>query len=523
MNDDELKKMWQQQPLRQPDVSPAQLISAMHKQTTQLRLTLLARDVRELAACIIVGVVFAIYFFIFRAPIMRLGSLITVAGSIFIAWKILHARRTTPAAKPDATVLESLRAELHSVRSQSQLLRSVGWWYLLPLTVGTLVFVWGMPSTNLALDLGFKIVFTLVSLALDVFIYWLNQWARAKLLPLEAQLESLIRTAENGEPPDEKHLANLRPIVLSMQTADHIKPVEFKVSFWQLAIFGIPGIVGIWFFLIFGSTVSHRDWVVNERAVETHAPSVHTETFSQTNRYFFVTRKLVDRFNAGDYAAVQKLYNADMSKFLPPKESAVFYTDIAKRYGKIEKFDGPTGNGYRGWIAFRLDYQRGEMMMSLALDANDQISGIYFKPATVQLADFKNYATTANFKSFLRHLFSWQHLLWGVLSFVGGLLYTWLIQKTVKRAVGISTLGIHLQCGNSLIFWDEIKEVRPFRFLNIRNLTLITESGEKTRMHWSPLERHSDVKAAVEKFAPANHPIRQYLPLLRIKSSKKKI
>src|SRR5207247_1855598 len=125
-----------------------------------------------------------------------------------------------------------------------------------------------------------------------------------------------------------------------------------------------------------------------------------------------------------------------------------------------------------GWPAFRLHYQRGEMTMSLALDADDRISGIYFKPATMQLVDFKKYATTANFKSFIPHLFSWPHLLWGVLSFLGGLLYTWLIQKTVRRAVGISTLGIHLQNGNSLILWDEIKEVRRFRFLNIQNLWL---------------------------------------------------
>src|SRR2546426_11269231 len=114
MNDDELKKLWQQQPLRDPAPSPAQVMSAMQSKTTQLRRTLLARDVRELVACVIVGVVFGIYFFANRSPIARLGALITVAGSIFIAWKILHARRTTPAAKPDATLVESLRAELHS-------------------------------------------------------------------------------------------------------------------------------------------------------------------------------------------------------------------------------------------------------------------------------------------------------------------------------------------------------------------------------------------------------------------------
>jgi hypothetical protein len=499
MNDDELKNLWQQQPLRVPDISPSQLTSAMQNKTAQLRRTLLGRDVRELLACVVVGVIFGIYLFIFRTPIMRLGALITVAGSIFIAWRILHARRTTPAAKPDATVVESLRAELHSVRTQAQLLRSVGWWYLLPLAVGTLVFVWGMPIDGL----GFKIGFTLLTLALDVFIYWLNQWARSKqLLPVEAQLKSLLHSAETGEPLDETYLANLRPIVLSMAAADKVKPVEFKVAFWQLAIFGVTGIVGIWFFLIIGLTMENKDWKTKEPPVAMAGQAVYT---GETNRYSVVARKVVDLFNAGDYAAVQKLYDPAMGRIFPPQKASDFYTWLTTNLGKIEKFDGPT-NGYRGWTAFRLHCQHGESTMSLALDVDDKISGIYFAPEPWSLA---------NIKSFVRQFFSPLHLVWLVPFFLAGLLYSWLIQKTTRRAVGISTLGIHLCKGQTIFLWDEIKEVRPFRFLHIRNLWLIQESGEKTRMHWTPLERHSDLKAAVESFAPANHPLRKYLSLLK--------
>lgn len=517
MNDDDLKKLWQQQPLRKPDVSPEQLVAAMQKQTSQLRRTLDARDVRELLACAFVAIIFGFFYFtVYRTPISRVGDLIVIGGAFFIAWKIIHTRRTTPPAPPGATMVESLQAELNAVRAQSRLLGSVLWWYLLPGFIGLVVATWGLP-----INLFAKISTTVMFIVVDAFIYWLNQWTRTKqLLPLEAQLESLIHSAETGEPPEESRVANLRPIVLSMAAADRVKPVEFKVAFWQLAIYGIPGIVGIWFILVFGSTINSRDWMVHERAVESHTPIVHTQPTNETNRYFRVTQKLVDLLNAGDYAAVQALYNPEMSKFSPSNDTADFYTGIARRYGKIEKFDGPSGEGYRGWTAFRLDYQHGEMTMSLALDADDKISGIYFQPPSLNLGDLEHYATIKNLRSFLRHLFSWQHLLWGVLSFVGGLIYTWLIQKTVKRAVGISTLGIHLQNGSSLILWDEIKEVRPFKFLNIRNLTLITESGEKMRMHWTPLERHAEVKSAVETFAPANHPIRNHLPLLRTKSAK---
>ncbi len=123
MNDDELKKLWQQQPLREPP-SAAQLISAMQNKTTQLRRDLLARDTRELWACAFVIIIFGVFYFtVYRTPISRLGDLIVIGGAIFIAWKLVHARRTTPPAPPGATLVEALRAELNSARVQSRLWR----------------------------------------------------------------------------------------------------------------------------------------------------------------------------------------------------------------------------------------------------------------------------------------------------------------------------------------------------------------------------------------------------------------
>ena len=314
----------------------------------------------------------------------RLGDLIVIGSSIFIAWKLVHARRSHPPAPPGATVVESLRAELNAVRAQSQLLRSVLRWYLVPLGIGILVFTWGSFGGGSA-GLVFNMIYTIAVTAVYAWIYRLNQRARAKqLLPVEAQLQSLLRSAETGEPLDETHAAHLRPIVLSMASADRVKPAEFQVAFWQLALWGEIGCVGIWVILMLA----------------------------------------VD----GDHIA--------------------------------------------------RDLSRGSM-------------------------------------HFIPQIFSWVHLVWLVALFLAGLLYSWLLQKATRRAVGISALGIHLHKGLNLILWDEIKEVRPFRILNIRSLWLIHESGEKMLMPWTSLERHSDLKTAVEGCAPANHPIRRYLSLLR--------
>ena len=96
MNDDELKKLWQQQPLREPP-SAAQLVSAMQSKTTQLRRTLLARDRARTFGLRLSSVSFLGFSFSpNRAPIARLGDLIVIGSSIFIAWKLVHTRRTTP-------------------------------------------------------------------------------------------------------------------------------------------------------------------------------------------------------------------------------------------------------------------------------------------------------------------------------------------------------------------------------------------------------------------------------------------
>jgi hypothetical protein len=313
-----------------------------------------------------------------------------------------------------------------------------------------------------------------------------------------------MRSAETGLAMDETHAAKLRPIALSMAAAGRVKPAEFKVAFWQIALYGEIAFVGIWVALMLGLVAENENGKTNGPAPQTVTQTVPAE---ETNRYSIVTRKIVGLLNAGDYAGLQKLYTPEMGEAFPPKKTTEFYTGLAEDFGNIEKFEGPTGKGYQGWTAFQLHCQHGELTMSLALDEDDKISGIYFKPGHGLWV----------IESLAAQFFNGPHLVWLVAALLAGLVYSRIVQKMTERAVGISSVGIHLYKGLNLVLWDEIKEVRPLRILNIRSLWLIRESGEKTIMPWSSLERHSDLKAAVERFAPANHPIRKYLALLQSK------
>ncbi|MGZ4963168.1 MAG: M23 family metallopeptidase [Limisphaerales bacterium] len=218
MNDDELKNLWQQQPVSAPTVSAAQLVSAMQTKMSDFRRKLLARDARELLGCVFILVIFGVFFANAETRMARFGDFIVMASAIFIGWRIIHARRTTPPAKPDASTVEALRAELHSVRTQSQLLRSVLWWYLLPIGSGVLISVWG--DNN---ETPFQITFTLTIIFTYAFIYWVNQRARTKyLVPAQAQLEALVHAAETGEPLDSQFIKS-QSIIPPQPTAAEIK------------------------------------------------------------------------------------------------------------------------------------------------------------------------------------------------------------------------------------------------------------------------------------------------------------
>jgi len=374
MNDDALKKLWKGQPFEALPALPDEAhIAAMKTRMKCFDKTISWRDYGEVAACIFIIIFFG-WNLIFRnnSLLTQAGCVVLIASAIFIGWKLIASKRRLPKAEPNAPIFDAVKVELQKVENQIGLLKSVAWWYLLPLFVGVMLHYWGS-----SVSFGSKLIYFAAVFLVYVFIYWLNQRAvKRNLLPLKRELASLLHSAETGEPFDQTHIASLRRIALSMTAAEQVKPVEFKVAFWQIALYGEIGFVGIWFF------------------------------------------------------------------------------------------------GMLAWTNFNVP-----------------------------------------------RMFIPQHLIWIVPFFLAGLLYSWVLQKMTERAVGVSALGVHLHKGLNLVLWDEIKDVRPLRILNIRSLWLISESGEKTIMPWTGLERHSDLKAAVENFAPATHPIRKYLSLLQPKKN----
>ena len=202
MNEQELKDLWRKQKELVPPVDPHAEIEAMRDKMSQLRRRLNARDFRELAASAVLIIAFGVCFFVIPYPLTRIADLIIIGSALFISWKLLECRRRAACPDAGAPVAVWLRHERERVHHDAELLRTVFWWYLLPLWLGTNLFFWGFPNQNLAAKIGF----TALTILMYAWIYWLNQSARRnKLLPVQDELEALLQqeapAGTTAEPP----------------------------------------------------------------------------------------------------------------------------------------------------------------------------------------------------------------------------------------------------------------------------------------------------------------------------------
>ena len=95
-------------------------------------------------------------------------------------------------------------------------------------------------------------------------------------------------------------------------------------------------------------------------------------------RYEKVANRLISLVNQGDYAAVESMFNSAMSEALPLEKSTEFFQGMTQQLGNITKLDAPRADGQ--WMLFPAHFERGTLDMRLALDDQDKIAGMLFKP-----------------------------------------------------------------------------------------------------------------------------------------------
>jgi len=95
-------------------------------------------------------------------------------------------------------------------------------------------------------------------------------------------------------------------------------------------------------------------------------------------RYQKVASQIVQLINAGNYSGVESLFNETMAKALPLDKATDFFKGLTSQFGKIQKLGEPHRN--REWVVFPTPCERGELEMSVALDGQNKVAGLLFKP-----------------------------------------------------------------------------------------------------------------------------------------------
>ncbi|KTE17698.1 hypothetical protein [Sphingopyxis sp. H115] len=144
------------------------------------------RNRREYAATALVIVVFALYAAIFSEPLIKIGSLLVIAGALVVAWQL--ARRTSR-PDPDAEAQDISGYYRERLVREEHMLARVGRWYLAPFVPGLLVFMLGQAKAS---GMGDSLVFLfVVALQLLVFggVWILNRRAAAILRERIARID----------------------------------------------------------------------------------------------------------------------------------------------------------------------------------------------------------------------------------------------------------------------------------------------------------------------------------------------
>ena len=106
--------------------------------------------------------------------------------------------------------------------------------------------------------------------------------------------------------------------------------------------------------------------------------SAYPGAAAETDRYRELADRIVQLINAGNYSGIESLFNEKMAKFLPLEKATDFFKGLTGQIGKIQKLGEPQRNGE--WVVFPAHCERGELDMSLALDDQNKVAGLSFKP-----------------------------------------------------------------------------------------------------------------------------------------------
>jgi hypothetical protein len=181
---DDFQNLWQSQPPESFQVALKDVRERAVKFQRRVRL----RNLREYLAAVLVLIIFTWMAFTAPDPMRRAGSILIVAGALYIVW---HLYRWGASRAVTGDCLQFHRRELER---QRDLLQNIWRWYLGPMIPGLLVIILaGLRDKGAKAHPTFVIVYMIVC---SLFFYGVGRLNQRAARRLQRQIEQLDKLRE---------------------------------------------------------------------------------------------------------------------------------------------------------------------------------------------------------------------------------------------------------------------------------------------------------------------------------------
>lgn len=182
-HDDPLAKLWQS---GEASLAPLPLEEVKRRAAT-FGDVVARRNRREYGAAAFVVIVFALYAVFLPGTLLKTGSVLVIAGALFVGWQL--ARRTSR-PNPEAEAADVRAFYRSRLVAEEHMLARVGGWYIAPMLPGLLVFLAGTATPARFGPIAATLVVAVPALLIFAGIWWLNHRAAARLRDQIARLDA---------------------------------------------------------------------------------------------------------------------------------------------------------------------------------------------------------------------------------------------------------------------------------------------------------------------------------------------
>jgi len=195
MNEQELKKIWQESNAAQEKINihSPQLLSNMDQELKRFERRINKRDRREIIVAILS--IFYLIYVVFSTSdnFRKIGAILLILYVLFVIYKLASVRNK----KPPFGITQSLKDQLINYRSyvlqQQKLIKTVLYWYLLPMLPGLIFLLISMKSITI-------IITSILMSVMFIAIYRMNQRAAEEnYTPLLKEINFAIDKLEMQE------------------------------------------------------------------------------------------------------------------------------------------------------------------------------------------------------------------------------------------------------------------------------------------------------------------------------------